>query len=615
MNNLKIKEPVTVKGTIYLIAFAFMVSSIIFIATYGAGQIGYAIRIGGTGIIFIIVLAILLNKTHHPTERTDSLAISGIDKEVVEQDATTNLKYRKFQHFDSYPRYFDLHQILENKPNKNISVIGMAGSGKTQLTYKIISEMKEYKKVIFQYKNSDRYKELGYPTLKIRQISPDVFEDKEAFSMAWITAFSIENRGITAGQILPLVRNAVNVSRNWKEFKEEIERQGKKERGTITGAALTDIKLKLDTVYSERQFTVPLPDEIVVDFSGIPKEKFVFMAEWLLRLLYKEIREGKREGTMIFVDEAHLFTNTTNTIIPELSAIIRSRGAFLFSTQRASTIAGDIKGNAGTQFCFKQTEEDDLRVINAISPLLGFSIKELKMYEFLDLAQNNINDVAFQTKLCNPKPQFYPEKEWTPEVSDEEKAMDYTTEAIKALDKARNVQSIAKKISQNYNLDRDRLKMNIIPILKRMVSSGELNVIEVENAKIVKDRIQSINEKIYFKPNTEQLHEYLVKSVGDILYLKGIKFKIEEQGKSVPDITGRDFVAEIETGLKKRRDDLDGRVEKAKSEGKVVFIITPNQEIKKLYKGGMTISEFSAWLDEAENYGIKEEGKEEVQNE
>ena len=615
MNGLQIRKPTTTKGILYLIIFAGMASSILFIATSGAGNIGDAIRIGGSGIIFIVVLAYLITRTKHPQDRKDSLALTGMDKEVVEQDVATELKYRKFVHFDTYPRYFDLHQILEGKPNKNIAIIGMAGSGKTQLTYKIISEMKEYKKIIFQYKNSDRYKELGYPILKIKEYSPNVFEDKEAFSMAWITAFAIENRGITASQILPLVRNAVNASRNWKEFRDEVDRMEKKERGTITASALADIRLKLDSVYAEMQFTTPLPEQIVVDFEGLPKEAFVFYAEWLLRLLYKDIKEGKRDGTMIFVDEAHLFVNAVNTIIPELSAIIRSRGAFLFATQRASTIAGDIKGNAGTQFCFKQTEGDDLRAINAINPLLSFSIMELGMHEFLDLAQNSVNNVVYHVKLCNPLPQFQPEREWKPDKENEETAVDYSAEIDRALDKARNVQNIARAIAEKHGLNRDIVKRDIIPVLNRQVSAGKIRAVQVDNAKIVMDKIQIVREKIYFVPETEQLHDYIVKSVGNVLTWRSKKFEIEPSGKATPDITGDDFIVEVETGLKRRQDDLAERIEKAKNEGKVVFIVVPNNEVKKMYRGSMTIPEFSTWMDEAENYGIREEAKEEMKNE
>jgi predicted metal-dependent phosphoesterase TrpH len=100
-----------------------------------------------------------------------------------------------------------------------------------------------------------------------------------------------------------------------------------------------------------------------------------------------------------------------------------------------------------------------------------------------------------------------------------------------------------------------------------------------------------------------------------VLTWRSKKFEIEPSGKATPDITGDDFIVEVETGLKRRQDDLAERIEKAKNEGKVVFIVVPNNEVKKMYRGSMTIPEFSTWMDEAENYGIREEAKEEMKNE
>lgn len=613
MNNLKIKKPVSVKGIVYLVIFAFMVSSIVFIATSGMGTIGIAIRMTTAGLIFIGVLTYLIAKSRHVEAREDSLAIMGLNKEVVEQDATTEMKYRKPMHFDTYPRYFDLSQILNGKANKNIAIIGMSGCGKSQLAYKIIAEMKDYKKIIFQYKNTDRYRELGYPFLKIKEHTPNIFTDKEAFAMAWITAFAIENRGITANQVLPLVRNAVNVSGNWKDFKEEIVKQERKERGTISGSALADIRLKLDSVYSEEQFNSALPDEIVIDFEGLSREAFVFYAEAILRSIFKDMKEGRRNGTMIFVDEAHLFVNTANTIIPELSALIRSRGAFVFATQRASTIAGDIKGNAGTQFCFKQTEEDDIKAVSAISPLLSFAIKELGIHEFIDLGQNGVNDIVFQNELCNPNPAFHKEAEWKPEAKETVKRQrNYYEEIEEMMTTARNVQSIARKIAEEGG-DFNAIKRDIIPILKKMVANGDLNVASVENVRISGIGIQNITERPYYKVGTEQLHDYLVKGVADILYIKGIHFKVEPTGRSVADISGLDFVIEVETGNKRSVRDLNERKERYKKDGKSVFVVVPNREVKLAYEGSYTIPEFAVLLNEME--GVEEVAKEAEKNE
>ena len=361
------KEPVIRKGWSGVVAFSMLLGFAVFLISAGVLNYYYSVFGWSFGILLGVVVFGISVAVLRPRKQVISssvqnrLAIIGIIKER-EKMVDGKLIGREIVRLDVYPRYVDLQNdiLIQKGSNKNIAIIGMAGSGKTELTYYIISQMKEYHKIIFQYKNTDRYRELGYPVLFLKKYSPDVFRDKEAFTQAWVTAFSVENRGITASQVIPLIRNAVNKCSNWKEFKAEIEQELKENEGTITGNALADIRLKLDSVYSERQYNIEIPQSVVIDFEGLNKDAFIFYAENIMRELYEEIKRGTRDKTMIFVDEAHVFTKSGNTIIPELSAIIRSRGAFLFATQRASTIAGDIKGNAGTQFCFLQTEKEDL---------------------------------------------------------------------------------------------------------------------------------------------------------------------------------------------------------------------------------------------------------------
>ena len=149
----------------------------------------------------------------------NKLAIVGIVKEIQHTKAENEIG-REIIRIDVIPRIVDFNEdlLILKGHNKNIAVIGMAGSGKTELTYFIISQMKQYHKIIFQYKNSDRYRELGYPVLFLKHYSPDVFRDKEAFTQAWITAFAVENRGITASRIEPIIREIVEKVKNWQEM-------------------------------------------------------------------------------------------------------------------------------------------------------------------------------------------------------------------------------------------------------------------------------------------------------------------------------------------------------------------------------------------------------------
>lgn len=592
------RKPKRKAGNGLFVFFVFLVSFLTFILSYDFITKQYAPLVAGIVFLWSFVLLWRIRDTDNPKHVHNKISIISVVNEVqhTKDEKETG---REIVHSATYLRVVDFNKYVESKgQNKNIAIIGMAGSGKTQLTYYITSQM-PYKKIIFQYKNSDRYRELGYPVLFLNKFSPNVFHDKEAFTQAWITAFAVENRGITASQIIPLVRNAVNQCNNWHEFKAEIEKQAKSQEGTITGNALTDILLKLDSVYSEKQYDIAIPDEIVIDFEGVNKDAFVFYAEYLLRELYEEIKNGTRVNTMIFVDEAHVFTKTNNTIIPELSAIIRSRGAFLFATQRASSIAGDIKGNAGTQFCFKQTERDDLNEVSALSEPYHWIVQRLHPYQFVDLAQQDSHEGIYTFMLIHPKVDFKPVVEWKPQDTEmrqeaqvsQQVNIDYPKEIIRILEHSRNVQDIAKILAQKFRNSESKedigyYKLKIKGILAKMVINNEIIAERTENVKFKDDKDYVVSEVVYSRKagNPSDYHEYLVNSCADILNRKGIIPHIQPSGIGTADIETDKVVYEIETGLKNDINDIGHRIEQYRKAGQDTNIIVPNDEAKVKYE-------------------------------
>ena len=592
------RKPKRKEGNGLFVFFVLLIAFLTYILSYDFITKQYAPLIAVIVFLWAFGLLWRIRNTSNPKHVHNKISIISVVDEVqhTKDEKQTG---REIVHNATYLRQVNFNRYIESKgQNKNIAIIGMAGSGKTQLTYYIISQM-PYKKIIFQYKNSDRYRELGYPVLLLKRFSPNVFHDKEAFTQAWITAFAVENRGITVSQIIPLVRNAVNQCNNWQEFKAEIEKEAKAQEGTITGNALSDILLKLDSVYSERQYEIAIPDEIVIDFEGINKDAFVFYAEYLLRELYEEIKNGMRVNTMIFVDEAHVFTKTNNTIIPELSSIIRSRGAFLFATQRASSIAGDIKGNAGTQFCFKQTERDDLNEVSALSEPYHWIVQRLRPFEFVDLAQQDSHQGIYTFMLIHPKVDFKTVVEWKPQGKETRREaqasqqvnIDYPKEIIHVLEHSRNVQDIAKVLAQKLrNSDSKEdigyYKLKIKDILARMVINNEIIAERTDNVKFKDDKDYVVSEVVYSRRagNPSDYHEYLVNSCAEILNRKGIIPRIQPSGIGTADIETNKVVYEIETGLKNDINDIGHRIEQYKKSGQETIIIVPNDEAKTKYE-------------------------------
>lgn len=534
-------------------------------------------------------------------KQENALAIVAVVKEIqyTKKDEKTG---REIQRQEVYPRVIDFQAYLEEKGhNRNIAIIGMAGSGKTELTYFIISQMQQYHKVIFQYKNSDRYRELGFPVLYLRRYSPNVFKDKEAFTQAWITAFTVENRGITASQIIPLIRNAVNKCLNWQEFKEEIDKELKEQEGTITGNALTDIRLKLDSVYSKEQYEIDLPDDIVVDFEGLNKDAFVFYAEYLLRELYEQVKTGTRRETMIFVDEAHVFTRTNNTIIPELSAIIRSRGAFLFATQRASTIAGDVKGNAGIQFCFKQTERDDLNVVSALSEPYHWIVQRLPPYSFVDLAQAESEKGIFVFRVHHPKPAFKSVVEWKPEANQEKetrakKPIDEEA-VIGVLNKAMSAGDVGKALyDRGYDVpDGEKARLIANKLLTKMADRNAISEIVFAPYTMQNNGVWQEYKKgvVYARKGTYDLHDFGVLRICQILDYKGFIPKPQAHGLPLADILidqkkdGKPVKIAIEFERGKngyKIEETRQRIVDFEKQGYKVCIVVPSGTVKEKYK-------------------------------
>ncbi len=601
------KQPVVEKGWSGVVAFSMLLGFFAFFVSAGILNYYYSTLGWDFGILigviaFGVSVAILKPRRQVINEAVHNrLAIIGIIKER-EKMVDGKLIGREIVRLDVYPRYVDLQDdiLIQKGSNKNIAIIGMAGSGKTELTYYIVSHMKEYHKIIFQYKNTDRYRELGYPVLFLKNYSPDVFRDKESFTQAWITAFSVENRGITASQIIPLIRNAVNKCSNWKEFKAELEQERAGMKEGITYSALSDILLKLDSVYSESQYNIQIPDDIVVDFEGLNKDTFVFFAEYILRELYEEIKSGTRNKTMIFVDEAHAFTKSGNTIIPELSAIIRSRGAFLFATQRASTIAGDIKGNAGTQYCFLQTEKEDLDEVKALSEPFHWATQRLYPYDFIDLAQHDSHKGIYIYRLINPEPLFKPVKEWKPqgvekkesENSEDERSsnIDLPKEIIRLLSEPANQQDLAKRFTKEYGKDVNYWKMSLKTSLKKLHFEGEISGTATSYVKFVQDKPYEIrNSLVYHRIGDYSYHDWLVKVVADILYGQDIIPSIQPHGLALADILIEipRKAYEIETGSKNgyKIEETQNRVKQYEKEGYNVCVIVPNDEVREKFRG------------------------------
>ncbi len=506
----------------------------------------------------------------------------------------------------NHPHVIPLEVYLKDKAsNRNIAVIGMPGSGKTQLLYFLIGAM-PYKKIIFTYKNDDRYTELGIPTLHLKNYSPNVFLDKEGFVDAWNTAFLVQAQGIIAGEVEPYIRKILKKANTWQEFEEGVEQEiriAKMEQDMISGRALKDIELKAMSVSKKKQFNIDLPEQIVVSFEGLSEREFVFYGEYLLYQLFEQIKSGKRRGTVLFIDESQLFLKTGRSIMSSLAALIRATGAFIFSTQLLLTIAGPIKGSAATQFCFKQTEYEDLRAAGAFGPIHQWIIQRLPPFTFVDLAQHESHLGLYVFQIINPSPVFMPVIEWKPaepapelknpeNVKKLQEGEDLKEEvyAIISEDLPRSIYGIAGELSRRSGGDRNSYQLTLLPKNKNSPINSLINEKRISSFQYDSHEGKSVT--LYYKFGSYAAHDYLVKLCRGIFQesevsIPGQEPEIQEHGTANPDIlwNSKDvkYAVEIEMDTKGSTgvSETELRLRKFQKDGYEIMMIVPNEAAVK----------------------------------
>jgi hypothetical protein len=577
--------------------FALLVAILLIpVSLVGAGITGW--------IVFCIVLSVLWRAQFVSLNRIkNKIVITGQIKELqyTKKDEKTG---REIVREDTYLRVVDFKKYLNLKTNNNITISGGAGSGKTQLTYYIIDQMKDFKRIIMQFDPQDKYDRLGIPVLYLDKYAPNVFSDPNSMSEAWETAFSAD--ATTYRAIPDIVKTLALNSHNWHDFKQLLEKMiSENEKGDmITIGALNAIQRQLKRVYMDNLMEYRLPESIVINFRNMDLKSFIFYVDFLLRSLHKELLRDNslRQGTMLFIDEAKQFQNTEKPILPALMALIRKRGAMLIGTQFVSDLRG-IRGNARTQFAFTTNEGADLDDITKISMPYHWAIQSLQDYEFIDLAQTDHHQQIWTMKLSNPMPEFKPIVEWKPIIENETKdskgegssktankedrKIDYQKDVLEFLSQAGNISELGKRFAERYGGKEQDWKRDIKEIPKKMVKLNEINLEIVDYVKFKNDKpIISEGTIVYFRrdENPSGLHTYLVNGTADVIFHKGItNFQIMPSGVGTADIESEKYALEIESGLKNAINDIKDRITYYKKQGKETIIIVPNQETKNKY--------------------------------
>ena len=499
-----------------------------------------------------------------------------------------DLERGKFRREECSARAANLRDYIEHKGNRNVSITGVSGQGKSYLTMHLLRKFEDRERIIFSFKPDDHEVHLGIPVLEAKQCLPNPFRDVNAFSEAYMTAFFGEkvSSGIQLQQTPAFLQEIASQSSDWKGFTKTIgEKRKSASKNQIE--TLNAIEQNVKSLIVEDMRNVELANESTVfDFSTLPtKQAQNFYAELMLRQIYREMEDRKRTDVLICIDEAHRLTKSYHTILDVMSREIRDKGMLWIITQNLIDILPEMRANFGTKFTFKLGDAD-LQLLS-FNPLVRFSVSMLQPRQFVDIEFPESNSFA-------PVLTYIPdgsEHRETPRIlaavrkagmeegaGGRGKDIDYREEVLRILsDRMSYATEMGKEISAKYGTEKDQAKLRIKSVLEEMKNNNEIG-----RVKYLRDGKPIV---MYYSrsPNLSNLHTGMQSQAVDILTELGVAVnRISTTGeRGAFDIETDFFMVEIETGLKHSMEDLKDRI---KSTNLRVIIIVPNRELIDKYQ-------------------------------
>ncbi|KPV47041.1 hypothetical protein SE19_02795 [Acidiplasma aeolicum] len=513
----------------------------------------------------------------------------------------------KYRREECSPKASSLRDYVLHKGNRNVSITGVSGQGKSYLTTHLISIFSDKEIIIFSFKPNDHELHLGIPVIDAKECLPNPFRDVNAFSEAYMTAFFGEktSSGIQLQQTPGFLQELASECNSWKDFMKRLNDR-KRSASKNQVEALNAIEQNVKTLVIEAMGSVTLGNgSIVFDFSSLPtKQAQNFYAELMLRQIYREMEERRRNDVLILIDEAHRLTKSYHTILDVMSREIRDKGMLWIITQNLIDILPEMRANFGTKFTFRLGDAD----LNMLSynPLMKYAVEILQPRQFIDIefpegssfspvftyVSNGLEHKEMQKVAAVVSG---PRREEG--VGGRGKAIDYRREALEILSERMSYATeMGKIIAEKYGITKDQAKLRLKSALEDLKNNNE-----VGRVKYIRDGKPIV---MYYSrsPNLTNLHTGMQSQVVGILNDLDVTInRISTTGeRSAFDIETDFFMVEIETGLKHSMEDLKDRI---KSTNLRVIIIVPNKELIDKYQGlwenvvVTTIDSFRALLE------------------
>ncbi|MCL4345833.1 MAG: hypothetical protein M1496_05675 [Candidatus Thermoplasmatota archaeon] len=521
----------------------------------------------------------------------------------------------KFRREECSARAIDLRDYIEHKGNRNVSITGVSGQGKSYLTIHLLSKFSEKQRIIFSFKPDDHEVHLGIPVIDAKQCLPNPFRDINAFSEAYMTAFFSEktSTGIQLQQTPAFLQEIASQSNDWKTFMKMISEK-RKSASKNQIETLNAIEQNVKSLIIDDMGSVEIGSEsIVFDFSTLPtKQSQNFYAELMLRQIYREMEERKRKDVLICIDEAHRLTKSYHTILDVMSREIRDKGMLWIITQNLIDILPEMRANFGTKFTFRLGDAD-LQMLS-YNQLARFAVSILQPRQFTDIEFPESQQFAPVLTYIPDGSEHKESKRIIATVKEERmeeeaggrgKEIDYREEVLGILkERMSYATEMGKEISAKYGIEKDQAKLKVKSVLEELKNNNEIG-----RVKYIKDGKPIV---MYYSksPNLSNLHTGMQSRVVDLLTEHGVSInRVSTTGERGSfDIETDFFMVEIETGLKHSMEDLKDRI---KNTNLRVIIIVPNKELIEKYSElgenvfVTTIDSFKALLEDpqkAENH-------------
>jgi hypothetical protein len=456
---------------------------------------------------------------------------------------------------------------------------------------------------------------------------PDPFKDPDAFWIAYCLTYPANVMGIMLTEARTIVKNLAEESRNWNEMRQNAKRM-KKNATEMQKEVLTLIEQQIESLaIGEGVFTIDLSRDTVFDFSGLDESAKTFYAETALRQIWTLLTEGggdssedrqtsteEKKKVLIAIDEVHRLSQLYEEVGPKsiidlMTRQVRRYGMLYTTTQNQTDIHSKLRGLYGTRFVFNTTTESDLDAIRAIDPAFAWAAKELVPHHFIDVTFRTGKDGILP--IFEADPVEIPAREAKEaDVTDLNQprmgAIDY---AAVVREKIANgevvwVSGLAKSVSKERSgaADSDVAKLKFRNILLKLLDAGEVQVQRLdypESGEMV---------SLYFAKSTGEnegpLHRWMLAQAADGCSRKKKEdsiIHVASSGENLPDIETASRYIEVETGLKRRVDDLQERI--AKFTAKPFIVLVPNGDVaedysKKLAGGRVAVKTLREFLQD-----------------